>query len=64
MKEGQAPAGFVHTLNNTALATSRTMIAVLEQLQQADGSVVVPQELRPYMNGLEVIRGALNPLKL
>ncbi len=64
LKEGQAPAGFVHTLNNTALATSRTMIAVLEQYQQADGSVVVPEALRPYMNGLEVIEGALNPVKI
>ena len=64
MKEGQAPAGFVHTLNNTALATSRTMVAVLEQYQQADGSVVVPEALRPYMNGLEVIEGALNPIKI
>ena len=64
IKEGQAPAGFVHTLNNTALATSRTMIAVLEQYQQADGSVVVPEALRPYMNGLEVIEGALNPIKI
>jgi len=64
MKEGQAPAGFVHTLNNTALATSRTMVAVLEQHQQADGSVVVPEALRPYMNGLEVIEGTLNPLKI
>ena len=52
-KEGQAPAGFVHILNNTALATSRTMIAILEQCQQRDGSVVVPEALRPYMGGLE-----------
>ena len=52
-KEGQAPAGFVHTLNNTALATSRTMIAVLEQFQQGDGSVVIPQVLRPFMGGIE-----------
>lgn len=63
MKEGQAPAGFVHTLNNTALATSRTMIAVLEQYQQGDGSVIVPEVLRKYMNGLERIEGSLNPLK-
>jgi len=54
-KEGQAPKGFVHTLNNTALATSRTMMAILEQYQQEDGSVVVPKVLRPYMNGLEKI---------
>lgn len=54
-KEGMAPAGFVHTLNNTALATSRTMMAILEQYQQKDGSVLVPKALRPYMNGMEKI---------
>lgn len=54
-KEGMAPAGFVHTINNTALATSRTMMAILEQYQQKDGSVVVPKALRPYMNGMEKI---------
>ncbi len=52
-KEGQAPAGFVHTLNNTALATSRTMIAILEQFQRRDGSVIVPQVLRSFMGGIE-----------
>jgi seryl-tRNA synthetase len=50
---GKAPVGFVHTLNNTGLATSRTMIAVLEQFQQKDGSVIIPEVLRPYMNGIE-----------
>lgn len=64
LKEGQAPAGFVHTLNNTALATSRTMLAILEQYQQEDGTVVVPEALRRYMGGMERIEGALNPLKL
>jgi len=54
-KEGMAPAGFVHTINNTALATSRTMMAILEQYQQKDGSVLVPKALRPYMNGMEKI---------
>lgn len=54
-KEGQAPAGFVHTLNNTALATSRTMIAILEQFQQRDGSVVIPKVLRGFMGGIERI---------
>ena len=63
MKEGQSPIGPVHTLNNTALATSRTMVAVLEQYQQEDGSVVVPNALRSYMNGVEVIDGTLNPLR-
>jgi len=52
-KEGQSPAGFVNTLNNTALATSRTMMAILEQFQQKDGSVVIPKVLRPFMNGIE-----------
>ncbi len=52
-KEGQAPAGFVHTLNNTALATSRTMIAILEQYQQKDGSVIIPGVLRPLIGGIE-----------
>jgi len=64
LKEGQAPAGFVHTLNNTALATSRTMIAVVEQYQQKDGSIVVPKVLRKYMNGMEIMKGNLNPLNM
>ncbi len=54
-QKGQAPAGFVHTLNNTALATSRTMMAILEQFQQKDGSVVIPEVLRPYMGGRKQI---------
>ncbi|MCW3981535.1 MAG: serine--tRNA ligase [Candidatus Bathyarchaeota archaeon] len=48
-KEGQAPKGFVHTLNNTALATSRTMLAILEQYQERDGSVIIPEALVRYM---------------
>ncbi len=47
---------YVHTLNGSGLALPRTMIAVLENYQQADGSVVVPEVLRPYMAGVEVIR--------
>jgi seryl-tRNA synthetase len=50
-KEGQSPAGFVHTLNNTAIATSRTLIAILEQYQQKDGTVKIPEVLQPYMGG-------------
>lgn len=53
--EGKPPAGFVHTLNNTALAMSRTPVAVLENYQQEDGSVEIPQALRPYMGGMKVI---------
>jgi seryl-tRNA synthetase len=55
-KEGQASKGFVHTLNNTAIATSRTMLAVLEQHQQEDGSVIIPKVLIKYMNGLEMLK--------
>ncbi|MBI2545047.1 MAG: serine--tRNA ligase [Candidatus Aenigmarchaeota archaeon] len=51
--EGKPVKGFVHTLNNTALATSRIMIAIVEQFQQKDGSVVIPKVLRPYMFGIE-----------
>lgn len=54
-KEGLPPQGFVHTLNNTALATSRTMIAILEQHQNDDGSVNIPKALQPYMNGMKRI---------
>ena len=57
-KEGMAPTGCVHTVNNTALATSRTMLAILEQYQQKDGSVLVPKALRSYMGGLERITRA------
>jgi seryl-tRNA synthetase len=52
-KEGQAPKGFVHTLNNTALATSRTMVALIEQFQQKNGTVLIPKVLWPYMNGVK-----------
>jgi seryl-tRNA synthetase len=47
---------FVHTLNGSGLALPRTIIAILENYQQADGSVVIPDVLRPYMGGLDVIR--------
>ena len=46
----------VHTLNSTALATSRTLVAILENNQLEDGSVVIPKPLRDYMGGKEVIR--------
>ncbi len=46
---------FLHTLNGSGLAVGRTLIAVLENYQQADGSVVVPEALRPYMGGTETI---------
>jgi seryl-tRNA synthetase len=48
---------FVHTLNGSGLAVGRTLIAVLENYQQSDGSVAVPEALKPYMGGVEVIAG-------
>ncbi len=47
---------FVHTLNGSGVAMGRTTAAILENYQQADGSVVIPEALRPYMGGLEVIK--------
>jgi seryl-tRNA synthetase len=47
---------YVHTLNGSALAVGRTMVAVLENCQNADGSVTIPEVLRPYMGGLSVIK--------
>ncbi len=47
---------FVHTLNGSGVAVGRALVAVLENYQQADGSVIVPEALRKYMGGLEVIR--------
>ncbi|HEX7020869.1 MAG TPA: serine--tRNA ligase [Gemmatimonadaceae bacterium] len=52
---GAGKAEFVHTLNGSGLAVGRTLIAILENFQQPDGSVVVPSALRPFMGGLEVI---------
>jgi seryl-tRNA synthetase len=52
---GTGKAEFVHTLNGSGLAVGRTLIAILENYQQADGSVVVPEPLRGYMGGLEKI---------
>jgi seryl-tRNA synthetase len=54
--EPKAKARLLHTLNGSALAVGRTLIAVLEQYQQADGSIVVPDALRPFM-GCDVIKG-------
>jgi seryl-tRNA synthetase len=60
MRARYRPAGekgtrFVHTLNGSGLAVGRTLIAVLENYQQADGSVLVPEALRPYLDGKEVL---------
>ena len=55
-KVKKTPTQFVHTLNATACAVPRMIVAILENFQQEDGSVVVPEVLRPYMMGIEIIR--------
>ena len=54
-KNAQGKNEFVHTLNGSGLAVGRTLVAVLENYQQADGSVIVPKALEPYMGGLTVL---------
>jgi len=53
--DGTGKAEFVHTLNGSGLAVGRTAIAILENYQQRDGSVVIPEALRPFMDGRAVI---------
>jgi seryl-tRNA synthetase len=55
-KEGEKRPDFLHTLNGSGLAVGRTLVAILENNQQADGSVTIPEALRPYMGGLEALR--------
>ena len=54
-KEGAPTKGFVHTLNSTAIATGRTMVAIIENNQQEDGTITVPEVLRKYMGGIDKI---------
>ena len=54
-KKAQHPKGFVHTLNSTAIATGRTIVALLENNQQADGTINIPEVLRKYMGNREKI---------
>jgi len=55
-KKGESKTELVHTLNGSGLAVGRTVVALLENYQQADGSVVLPQALRPYMGGIDIIK--------
>lgn len=55
-KNAQGKTELVHTLNGSGLAVGRTLVAVLENCQNADGSITVPEVLRPYMGGVEVLR--------
>ncbi|MDD5541890.1 MAG: serine--tRNA ligase [Acidobacteriia bacterium] len=53
--DGKGKVDFLHTLNGSGLAVGRTWLAIIENYQQKDGSVVIPEVLRPYLDGLEVI---------
>jgi len=55
-REGGGKPEWVHTLNGSGLAVGRTWLAILENYQQADGSVLVPEALRPYLGGVEVLK--------
>ena len=55
-KNAQGKNELVHTLNGSGLAVGRTLVAVLENHQQADGSIRVPEALRPYMGGITELR--------
>jgi seryl-tRNA synthetase len=57
-RAGGAKPEFVHTLNGSGLAIGRTWVTILENYQQADGSVSIPEALRPYMGGIEKIEGS------
>jgi seryl-tRNA synthetase len=52
---GEKGTRFVHTLNGSGVAIGRCLVAVLENYQNEDGTITVPEVLRPYMGGLEVI---------
>ncbi len=58
-RDSEGQVRFVHTLNNTVIASPRILIPLLEIYQNADGSITVPRALRPYMGGLEKITGAV-----
>ena len=54
-RKGEKQTEFVHTLNGSGLAVGRTLIAIMENYQKENGSVAIPEVLKPYMDGLEVI---------
>ena len=56
-RKGQKGTELVHTLNGSGLAVGRTVAAILENGQQPDGSVILPEAIRPYMDGMERIAG-------
>jgi seryl-tRNA synthetase len=63
MKPGKGKAEYVHTLNGSGLAVGRTWLAIVENYQQKDGSVVIPEALRPYV-GVERIEPQSQPFSV
>jgi len=59
--QGEKGTRFVHTLNGSGVAVGRALVAVLENYQREDGSVTVPEALRPYMGGMEIIEPVEKP---
>ena len=55
-RDADGKVKFAHTLNGSGLAVGRTLVAVLENYQNADGSVTIPEALRPYIGGLDIIK--------
>ena len=53
--KGSKDVRFVHTLNGSGIAVGRALVAVMENYQEADGSIVIPEALRPYMGGQDKI---------
>ena len=57
-RAGEKKPELLHTLNGSGLAVGRTLVAILENYQQQDGSIVVPDALKPYMGGIETIKAS------
>ncbi len=55
-KEKDGNKGFIYTLNGSGLAIDRTIVAILENYQLSDGSIIIPEALVPYMSGIKEIR--------
>jgi seryl-tRNA synthetase len=56
VRSGDGKKQYLHTLNGSGIAIGRTWLAILENYQQQDGTVVIPEALRPYMGGMEIIQ--------
>ena len=55
-RDSNSKLEYLHTLNGSGLAVGRTLVAILENYQQSDGSIIIPKALQKYMNGVKVIK--------